>query len=190
MPGVGTAGHDDRARLAVPDPALRPSFLEAMEEFAAEGRGGPDDDSMIGYEIRTYGPSWSTPEGFGEYLARLRSDARSDSVRPGRVPSTTWWWVLGETYLGRIAVRHHLNDWLLEVGGNIGYDVRPSARRRGHATAMLQAVLPEAALLGVDPALVTCDVSNVASRKVIELAGGVLEDERRGKLRFWVATSA
>ncbi len=190
MPVVQTAGEAGRPRLVVPDPRLRPSFLEAMAEFAAEGRGGPEDDSMIGYEIRTYGPAWSTNDGFEEYLARLRADARPDLVRPGRVPSTTWWWVERDTYLGRIAVRHRLNDWLFEVGGNIGYDVRPSARRRGHATAMLQAVLPEAKLIGVDPALVTCDVTNVASRKVIEHAGGVFEDERRGKLRFWVPTAS
>jgi predicted acetyltransferase len=176
------------ARLVVPDPALQRSFLEAMDEFAAEGRGSQDDDSMIGYEIRTYGPTWSTGEGFAAYVERLRADARADCVRPGRVPSSTWWWVGDDTYLGRIAVRHHLNDWLREVGGHIGYDVRPSARRNGHATAMLHAVLPEAYRLGVDPALVTCDVGNVASRKVIEHAGGVLEDVRRGKLRFWVRT--
>jgi predicted acetyltransferase len=34
---------------------------------------------------------------------------------------------------------------------------------------------------------VTCDVTNIASRKVIEANGGVLEDERHGKLRYWVA---
>ncbi|HTW99086.1 MAG TPA: GNAT family N-acetyltransferase [Acidimicrobiales bacterium] len=175
-------------RLVRPDPALQRSFLEAMAEFAAAGRGGPADDSMIGYELRSYGPTWGSAAGFGEYLGRLRADAEGVSLRPGRVGSTTFWWAEGGTYIGRIAVRHELNDWLLEVGGNIGYDVRPSARRRGHATAMLRAVLPEAQRLGVDPALVTCDVDNVASRKVIEHAGGVLEDERRGKLRYWVRT--
>jgi predicted acetyltransferase len=36
---------------------------------------------------------------------------------------------------------------------------------------------------------VTCDVDNVASRKVIERNGGVLEDRRGDKLRFWVPTS-
>jgi predicted acetyltransferase len=45
-----------------------------------------------------------------------------------------------------------------------------------------------AAGLGVDPALVTCDDTNVASRRVIEKNGGVLEDVRDGKLRFWVPT--
>lgn len=54
---------------------------------------------------------------------------------------------------------------------------------------MLRAALPVVAGLGIDRALVTCDVDNVASRKVIEACGGEFEDQRGGKLRFWVATS-
>jgi predicted acetyltransferase len=37
--------------------------------------------------------------------------------------------------------------------------------------------------------LVTCDTDNEPSRKVIESCGGEFEDERNGKLRFWVATT-
>ena len=86
-------------------------------------------------------------------------------------------------------MRHRLTPLLLEVGGHIGYDVRPSARRQGHATAMLRAALPVANGLGIDPALITCDATNTGSRLVIERNGGELEDERFGKLRYWVATS-
>jgi predicted acetyltransferase len=93
-------------------------------------------------------------------------------------------------YLGRISVRHRLTPALWEIGGHIGYDVRPSARRRGHATAMLRLALPVAHRLGIDPALITCDSANVASRRVIERNGGVFEDERRGTLRYWVRTTA
>jgi predicted acetyltransferase len=53
---------------------------------------------------------------------------------------------------------------------------------------MLAAALPIAHQLGIDPALVTCDVTNIGSRKVIEANGGVLEDERGGKRRYWVPT--
>ena len=51
---------------------------------------------------------------------------------------------------------------------------------------MLAAVLPHAYARGIDPALVTCDVDNIASRRVIELNGGALDAQ--GKLRFWVPT--
>jgi len=54
---------------------------------------------------------------------------------------------------------------------------------------MLAESLPFAASLGIDPALVTCDTDNEGSRRVIEACGGKLEDERHGKLRYWVPTS-
>jgi hypothetical protein len=38
------------------------------------------------------------------------------------------------------------------------------------------------------PVLVTCDTTNVGSRKVIEAGGGDFEDERGGKLRYWIRT--
>jgi predicted acetyltransferase len=107
------------------------------------------------------------------------------------VPST-WLWIVDEAdeVVGRVSIRHRLTDNLLQVGGHIGYAVIPSARRRGHATAALAQSLRIAAGLGIDPALVTCDDTNVASRRVIEKNGGQLEDVRMSKLRFWVPTHA
>lgn len=161
-----------------------------MGEFQAEGRGGADDASMIGNEIRNYGPRWSSADGFAAYVDWLRSQAQEDSPRPdGHVPSTTLWWVEGDDYLGRIAIRHRLTPGLRDFGGHIGYDVPRSARRSGHATAMLRAALPVARGLRIDSALVTCDADNVASRKVIEANGGVFEDQRGDKLRFWLPTA-
>lgn len=171
-------------------PEVRESFLAAMKEFQAEGRGEVIDQSMIGRDIRSYGDSWTTPEGFIAYLADLHSEALEETPRAyWLVPATTLWWMSGTDYFGRLAIRHRLTPLLLEAGGHIGYDVRPSARRQGYATAMLRAALPIAHSLGIDPALITCDDDNVASRRVIEANGGVYEDQRGVKLRFWVPTS-
>jgi predicted acetyltransferase len=104
------------------------------------------------------------------------------------VHSSTYWWAEGAEYLGSIRIRHALTPQLLEAGGHIGYDVAPRARRRGHGTAMLRAALPIAAWIGLDQVLITCETDNVGSRRVIEANGGVLEDERSGRLRFWVPT--
>jgi predicted acetyltransferase len=187
MAGVSLAAMPN---LQLPTPEVRESFLAAMAEFAAEGRGAPDDHTMIGHEIRTFGGAWRTTEGFAAFVRSLRADALEETPRQaGWVPCTTWWWLGNDGYLGRIALRHRLTERLLHEGGHIGYDVRPTARRRGHATAMLHAVLPEAAALGISSVLVTCDVDNVASTKVIQANGGVLENELDGKLRFWVPTA-
>jgi predicted acetyltransferase len=179
------------AELSPPTVYVYRSFLAAMAEFRGEGRGDATDQSMIGSEIREFGSSWSsTRDGFAAYVHWLRAQVREDAPRPeGYMPSTTLWWIDGADYLGRIAIRHRLTPQLRQVGGHIGYDVRRSARRRGHATAMLQAALPVARALGIESALVTCDVDNIASRKVIEGNGGVMEDQRGDKLRFWVPTS-
>jgi predicted acetyltransferase len=173
--------------LVQPTADVHASFLAAMTEFSAEGRGSPKDGSMVGREIQTYAARWMDPAVFGEYVQWLRADALEDTPRPaGYVPSTTLWWVSGDDYLGRIAIRHRLTPGLLSYGGHIGYDIRPSARRRGYATAMLAAALPVANELGIDPVLITCDEDNVGSRKVIEANHGVLEDKRGVKLRYWV----
>jgi len=176
--------------LTPPTTRVHASFLAAMAEFRDEGRGGPGDDTALGREIREHASRWTEPGAFGRYLRSLRDQALEDSPRPDRhVPSTTLWWVSGEEYLGRIAIRHRLTPWLREYGGHIGYDIRPSARRRGHGTAMLAAALPVAGALGIDPALITCDEDNSGSRKVIEANRGVLDDKRGVKLRYWVPTS-
>ena len=62
------------------------------------------------------------------------------------------------------------------------------ARHWGEFPAMLRAALPIAAGLDINPALITCDLTNVASRRVIEHAGGQLAEADDTKLRFWVAT--
>ncbi len=86
-------------------------------------------------------------------------------------------------------LRHRLTPALRVEGGHLGYHVVPTYRRQGHATAMLAAALPVAAALGPECLLLTCDVANVASSRVIERAGGLLQDGRRSTLRFWVPTS-
>ena len=160
-----------------------------MDEFHDEGRGSEDDRSIVGRYLREREVSWSTDAAFAAFTDEIRAQRLEATPRPdGFVPDTELWLIDGDEFLGRIGVRHRLTPFLLEVGGHIGYDVRPSARRRGHATAMLRDALMVARDLGIERALLTCDVGNVASRAVIEGAGGVLEDEREGKLRLWVPT--
>jgi predicted acetyltransferase len=178
------------ATLSTPTAAVHASFLTAMVELQAEGRGVTTDGTAIGHEIRAFGGSWASPTKFHGYVQWLIDQAQEDAPRPeGFVPVTNLWLTDGAGYLGRIAIRHRLTEHLLQVGGHIGYDVRPSARRRGHATRMLREALPVARELGITSALLTCDLDNVASRKVIESNGGVLEDQRGTKYRFWVPTA-
>ena len=123
------------------------------------------------------------------WVESLVADARPHAPRPpGTVPATNLWWVDGDTYLGRVQIRHALTEQLREEDGHVGYHVVAAHRRRGHATAMLAATLPVAAQLGLDCVLVTCDADNTGSRRTIEANGGLFQDQRGVKLRYWVPT--
>ncbi|MCX4823052.1 GNAT family N-acetyltransferase [Streptomyces sp. NBC_01142] len=173
-------------QLTAPDTRYHASFLDAMKEFAAEGS---DRDALLAHETEEFGGTWHRPEVFAAYVARLNAETLEETPRPeGWVPSTNLWYVDGDAFLGRLAIRHHLTPFLRELGGHIGYAVRPGARRRGHATAMLRDCLPYARRLGIESVLVTCDTVNSASRRVIEANGGVFEDEGGKKRRYWIRT--
>ncbi len=179
--------------LAAPDARYHASYLATLAELEAEGNGHfftlvlPPEPGFAGASYDA--TSLADPQTFAEFCAYTSALAAPETPRPAvHVTSSHFWMVDDDEVVGRISLRHALTPWLLEAGGHIGYAVRPTARRRGHATVSLGLVLPVAAGRGIDPALVTCDEDNVASRRVIESNGGVLEDHRNGKLRFWVPT--
>ncbi|MFG2492284.1 GNAT family N-acetyltransferase [Streptomyces caniferus] len=176
-------------QLIAPTVAVHDSFLAAMEEFRADG-AEQVPYSNLARELSTWATRWPTAAGFAEYVDMV--GGTPDEERPdGVVPRTTRWWVADGSYLGRVTFRHRLTDELLHYGGHIGYAVRPGARRRGHATAMLRAALPIARHeLGIDPVLVTCDHTNTGSRRVIEACGGIFEDQRGERLRYWIHAPA
>jgi predicted acetyltransferase len=129
---------------------------------------------------------------FKGYVKSLHDHAMGIGLPPGHVPHTTLWLVEGPEFIGRVNIRHQLTDWLVNVGGHIGYRIRPSKRRQGYGRAILKLALPEAKKLGLHKVLLTCDETNVASKKIIEANGGVLEDKRPNpdggpdKLRYWI----
>jgi predicted acetyltransferase len=105
------------------------------------------------------------------------------------VPSTMFWYISGENYIGTLMIRHELTPELVEAGGHVGYHVVPPWRRQGHATRMLAAGLAECQQLGVDRVLLTTLPENEASRRVILANGGVPDGHGRGEDRFWITLS-
>lgn len=128
---------------------------------------------------------------FDKWLELIKKQ-KKESVN-GFVPATLYLAIRKKDnkIVGMIHIRHFLNDYLLEYGGHIGYGVRPSERKKGHAKEMLKLALEICKDLNINKALLTCDKSNIYSSKVITYNGGVLENEvvrEDGKVtqRYWI----
>jgi predicted acetyltransferase len=98
-----------------------------------------------------------------------------DNSTVPRLPGFILWMWDGE-FCGSIGVRWQRGTTELPPYclGHVGYSVVPWKRQRGYATRALQLVLPLVRAEGLAHIEVTADVSNVASRRVIEANGGVL----------------
>lgn len=165
--------------LVVPDVCWHVSWAASMQEFVDEHPHG----SGLGDPSPTY-----DEEGAAAFAAWLRG-AAGTPIREDWVLCSFFWITDGAEVIGSLALRHELNDWLLEQGGHIGYSVRPSRRREGHASRALALALGPAAEVGLERVLVTCDEDNLGSRRTIEKNGGVYEDTRADKRRYWICTA-
>jgi predicted acetyltransferase len=134
---------------------------------------------------------WDPDQPWATYVEALDDRPRGLGLSPGWVPETFLAAEVDGELIGRVSIRHELNEGLENLGGHIGYAVRPNHRRRGYASEILRQALVRAHAIGIHPVLVTCDEDNLASATIIERHGGVLEDVRDDpngppKRRYWI----
>lgn len=165
--------------LVRPDASRQVEWLAMAEEFGRDRIDGGAMGSQTIAELRD-------PAAFAVWVAMLLEHERGENVPAEMVASTTRWVAVDGRLVGFLSIRHELNDFLRELGGHIGYAIRPAERGKGYATAATALALDECRRLGIARVLVTCDETNVASATVIERNGGVLEDVRGAKRRYWV----
>ncbi|AXE39011.1 hypothetical protein JS278_01853 [Acidipropionibacterium virtanenii] len=166
---------------------LRPlTAADRAEALAAEQELAPEHFQFL--------PDRRENEPWPDFVARIRSQEHGEGLTPGYVPATFLVAEVDGRLIGRVSIRHELNDVLRRFGGHIGYGVRPEWRRHGYATDLLRRALAACARMGIDPALVTCDDDNTASIGVIENCAGVLHDRGAGPdggivRRYWMPTT-
>lgn len=130
---------------------------------------------------------------YEKYVEILPMFSKQEVLPEGHVPCT-FLFAFDEfdKIVGRVSIRHKLNENLRLVGGHIGYGVVPRERRKGYATKILDLSLKyiKENIKNLDNVLVTCDDGNVGSQKTIENNYGVLENiiDVNGvkKRRYWI----
>jgi predicted acetyltransferase len=171
--------------LLRPSTAFRDSYRGLVAEFLSAG------EKLVPFTLAF------EHHDFDAFLYRLNACAQGIELPDGFVPHSTFWLVRDESeVVGVSNIRHSLTPALRREGGNIGYGIRPSARRRGLGIAILRQSLDRAVELGLTQVLLTCGKQNVASAKSITRNGGILDSEEylpdRGEIvqRYWIANGS
>ena len=166
--------------LVLPSVEYKDSFLGMVASIQAD-----QSSTVFNSEQRLDLERLRNTEVFEAYCQQLRNESKGIDLPSNYVPHTTFWLLEQKntvnTVVGRVNIRHLLNEFLLNFGGHIGYVIHPDYRARGFGTLILSLALEKVPSLVEDSVeyanqvLVTCNVNNVGSQKVIEKNGGILE---------------
>ncbi|NHJ03289.1 MAG: GNAT family N-acetyltransferase [Candidatus Heimdallarchaeota archaeon] len=119
-------------------------------------------------------------EDFQNYLADLYKYSKGIDLPQGEVTTSTFWLIDKEEVVGVVRIRHQE----IESAGHIGYDISPDHRKRGYGDQILKLALVKAREIGIEEVILTCNINNIASRKIIEknngkLLGTILDDNEK-----------
>ena len=118
---------------------------------------------------------------YNDWINKLEGDSSGKNLE----------WGINETYIlvdnnmviGMLNIRYNASDEIINKYGHIGYGVRPSMRRRGIATYMLNEALVKCKENGLSEVVLGCYKDNIGSSKTIKKNDGVFyrEDYMDGK---------
>jgi predicted acetyltransferase len=168
--------------LAEPNIKYQESFLVGLREFHQEGR-------MLQYNFQM------VSQDFEKFLYHLMVQQERTKLAPHVMAQSHFWLMDDNDFIGILSLRHGPDDTFIRISGHVGYQVRPSKRRRGYGKELLRQGLQKAKELGFTRVLLTCDEDNIASKKVIESNGGQFENAILvdgapvKKLRYWIDLS-
>lgn len=146
--------------LVKPDIKYKDSFVDALRDGFYLGSQSPmsaeaiDDieEDFDGFLMnKVLKPYDSTP--------RLRDDGKYYPNAP-QIP----YWLIDEgKFVGAFNLRTELNDFLMFIGGNVGYGVAPKYRRMGYATKGLSLLILKAREFGMNKLLIAAKEENIGS---------------------------
>ncbi|MBO5177243.1 MAG: HAD-IIB family hydrolase [Lachnospiraceae bacterium] len=149
----------DNLRLVQPVAEHKSRYEEMMDEWEAFG-GRINPGAM-----RRYSKKLGRNVSYEHWLGWMEEDRKETQ--------SLYFLMQEERILGAISLRY----CSMGIDGHIGFGIRPSERRKGYATKMLELALPLMREYGQNPVIISCAKDNVGSAKTIQNNGGKLIDE-------------
>lgn len=173
-------------------------FIEPSLKYKEQAREYIQEFIDAGSDINGAGGlhSYLAKDGYEAWLQEVERKSDVSRQEPGEIASSTFFYMReeDEKIIGMVNIRYGLNEFLFNEGGHIGYSIRPTERGRGYATQMLEQALWFCQFIGLEKVLVVCDKSNIASARVIQKCGGIMENEFYSEhyeevlQRYWLST--
>ena len=129
-------------------------FLSGMEKWKGES-------------LSWYTFDWKPGVSFKNHIERLDKNTQGVDLPVGHVPSSMLYGFVNNEIVGRVNIRHELNESLSARGGNIGYSVAPEYRKQGYATEMMEQTLLYCRGIALNKLLITCAVANIPSWRIV-----------------------
>ncbi len=149
----------EQLRLVQPAAKHKSRYEEMMDEW--ENFGGRINPGAI----RRYSKKLGRNVSYEYWLGWMEEDRKETQ--------SLYFLMQGERILGAISLRYRS----MGIDGHIGFGIRPSERKKGYATRMLELALPLMREYGQNPVIISCAKDNVGSAKTILKNGGMLIEE-------------
>lgn len=107
-------------------------------------------------------------ENFQDYLNDLHNCSKGKDLPQEEIATSSFWLIDKKEVVGVVRIRHQE----VECAGHIGYDISPDYRNRGYGFQILKLALEKTINIGIEEVILTCNINNAASKKIIEKNGG------------------
>ncbi len=161
-------------KLIKPSKKYFKQYKEMMDEWNMEGSRIAPWPLHLKYHTQDY---------FLEMLNRLEEVEKGINLE-GYPASTTYWLYDSERdkIIGASNLRHFLDEAGMKYWGHIGYGIRPTERKKGYGTQLLNLTLGKAKDINLDKVLLGAYEGNMGSWKIMEKCNAkfesvVFEDE-------------
>ena len=155
------------------------SFLNSLLDWSHEDRSWMTFD-------------WKPGMSHEAHLKILYNHKNNINLPSHFVPSTMLYGFIGNQIIGRVHLRHDLNENLRLRGGHMGYAVSDKFRAKGFGQQLAKAGCDHLKnILNVEKVLITCAKTNLGSIRIIENLGANLENIIKDEngidtCRYWV----
>ena len=146
--------------LKTADEIVQSAFADMVNSYVRNGTPFLGMTSIADYEA---------------FLRMCRAHESGKRLPRGSVPYTRYFMCDSTgTIYAQGDVRHYPSESLTRYEGYLGYGTVPDYRGMGFGTQMCRLLLEKARELGYNEVIITCNIENQASARIIEKNGGKL----------------